>query len=53
MKTKEHKHEWICADEENNDKIVCENCRINYDEWVEKMTKKGYTMKQLERFEVE
>jgi len=50
-----HKHTWYVRGE--NDQgldetgLICGNCGIDYDEWVEKMTSKGYTFKQLERFE--
>ncbi len=53
MKTKKesnHKHTWACIGE-SNDIIQCEKCNIDYDLWFEKMSKKGYTIKQMERFE--
>jgi hypothetical protein len=47
-----HKHTWMRADqEEDADRIFCINCGIDYDEWYEKMKAKGYTEKQMERFE--
>lgn len=48
-----HKHSWVCADNNSNDKIVCEKCEVDYDKWHEKMIKKGYTEQQLKRFENE
>lgn len=55
MKTKaNHKHTWTLPDgADTNDIIICESCKVNYDEWVEKMMKKGYTYEQLARFQNE
>jgi len=51
-KNQEHKHSWVIPEgSDNNDVIVCEKCGIDYDKWVEKMEAKGYTLKQMERFE--
>ena len=49
---KNHKHSWVRESSES-DKIICEKCNIDYDEWVEKMEAKGYTLEQLKRFEEE
>lgn len=46
-----HKHTWTRTDDEDSDKIICENCGVDYDEWVGKMKSRGYTMEQLKRFE--
>lgn len=50
-----HKHTWLVRgeNEEGLDEtgLICENCGIDYDAWFNKMIGKGYTIKQLERFE--
>ena len=53
MTNQTHKHSWDIPDGRNdNEIIVCSHCGIDYDDWVEKMEKKGYTTYQSrERFE--
>lgn len=48
-----HRHTWVRTDSEDDADIVCENCDIDYDEWVVMMKAKGYTMEQMRRFENE
>ena len=49
-----HKHTWTRTDNEDSDKIVCENCGIDFDEWTIKMEAKGYdTPEKRARFENE
>ena len=49
-----HKHSWVIPEgRDNNDITVCEKCGVDYDEWHDKMIKKGYTEKQLKRFQDE